>query len=41
MSNHLRLKLLVAAVGMATATATTAANTQTLRAQNLGAVPVS
>ena len=36
-----RLKLLVAAIGMATATAATAANTQSLRAQNLGAVPVA
>ena len=38
-----RLKLLVAAIGMATATAATAANTQTktLHAQNLGAVPVA
>ena len=41
MPNHYRLKLLVAAIGMATASVATAANTQTLRAQNLGAVPVS
>ncbi|WP_426700438.1 M4 family metallopeptidase [Rhodanobacter sp. Col0626] len=41
MPNHFRLKLLVAAIGMATASAATAANTQTLHAQNLGAVPVS
>ena len=41
MPNHFRLKLLVAAIGMATASAATAADTQSLRAQNLGAVPVS
>ncbi|AGG88097.1 M4 family metallopeptidase [Rhodanobacter denitrificans] len=41
MPNHYRLKLLVAAIGMATASVATAANTKTLRAQNLGAVPVS
>lgn len=41
MPNHFRLKLLVAAIGMATATAATAANTQTLHAQNLGAVPAN
>ncbi|MEY2149536.1 M4 family metallopeptidase [Rhodanobacter sp. 115] len=41
MVNHLRLKLLVAAIGMATGTVATAATTQTLRAQNLGAVPAS
>jgi pseudolysin/vibriolysin len=41
MPNHFRLKLLVAAIGMATASVATAANTQTLHAQNLGAVPVS
>ncbi|MFC5436745.1 M4 family metallopeptidase [Rhodanobacter umsongensis] len=39
MSDHFRLKLLVAAIGMATASLATAATTQTLRAQNLGAVP--
>ncbi|MFA6230133.1 MAG: pre-peptidase C-terminal domain-containing protein [Rhodanobacter sp.] len=39
MPNHLRLKLLVAAIGMATASVATAANTRTLHAQNLGAVP--
>ncbi len=41
MPNYLRLKLLVAAIGMATATVATAANTRTLHAQNLGAVPAS
>lgn len=41
MSHPLRLKLLVAAIGMATATAATAANTKALHAQNLGAVPVA
>ncbi|TPG07433.1 peptidase [Rhodanobacter glycinis] len=41
MPNHFRLKLLVAAIGMATASVATAATTQTLRAQNLGAVPAS
>ncbi len=41
MPNHFRLKLLVAAIGMATASVATAANTQTLRAQNLGAIPAS
>ncbi len=41
MPNHYRLKLLVAAIGMATASVATAANTKTLRAENLGAVPVS
>ncbi|CAM5268245.1 M4 family metallopeptidase [Rhodanobacter lindaniclasticus] len=41
MSHPLRLKLLVAAIGMATATAATAANTKALHAQNLGAVPVT
>ncbi len=41
MPNHFRLKLLVAAIGMATASAATAATTQTLHAQNLGAVPAS
>ncbi|HEY8586628.1 MAG TPA: pre-peptidase C-terminal domain-containing protein [Rhodanobacter sp.] len=41
MPNHYRLKLLVAAIGMATASVATAANTKTLRAQNLGAVPAS
>lgn len=41
MPNHFRLKLLVAAIGMATASVATAANTQTLHAQNLGAVPAS
>ncbi len=41
MPNHFRLKLLVAAIGMATASVATAANTQSLRAQNLGAVPAS
>ncbi len=41
MPNHYRLKLLVAAIGMATASVATAANTKTLHAQNLGAVPVS
>ena len=40
MSNHLRLNLLMAAIGMASATVATAANTRTLQAQNLGAVPV-
>ncbi|HTM29569.1 MAG TPA: pre-peptidase C-terminal domain-containing protein [Rhodanobacter sp.] len=41
MPNHYRLKLLVAAIGMATASVATAASTQTLHAQNLGAVPAS
>jgi pseudolysin/vibriolysin len=41
MPHPFRLKLLVAAIGMATATAATAANTKALHAQNLGAVPVS
>ena len=41
MPNHFRLKLLVAAIGMATASVATAATTQTLHAQNLGAVPAS
>ena len=41
MPNHFRLKLLVAAIGMATASVATAATTKTLHAQNLGAVPVS
>ncbi|OOG66029.1 peptidase [Rhodanobacter sp. B04] len=41
MPNHFRLKLLVAAIGMATASATTAATTQTLHAQDLGAAPAS
>ncbi len=41
MSNHLRLNLLMAAIAMATATAASAANTRTLNAQNLGAVPAS
>lgn len=40
MPNHFRLKLLVAAIGMATASVATAATTQTLHSQNLG-VPVS
>jgi Zn-dependent metalloprotease len=41
MPNHFRLKLLVAAIGMATASVATAATTKTLHAQNLGAVPAS
>ena len=41
MPNHYRLKLLVAAIGMATASVATAANTKTLHAQDLGAVPAS
>ena len=41
MPNHYRLKLLVAAIGMATASVATAATTKTLHAQNLGAVPAS
>ncbi|MGY3039654.1 Zn-dependent metalloprotease [Rhodanobacter sp. TND4EL1] len=42
MPNHYRLKLLVAAIGMATASlATAATTTKTLHAQNLGAVPAS
>jgi len=41
MPNHFRLKLLVAAIGLATASAATAANTKTLHAQNLGAVPAA
>jgi Zn-dependent metalloprotease len=41
MPNHYRLNLLVAAIGMATASVATAATTKTLHAQNLGAVPAS
>ncbi|MDQ6647824.1 MAG: M4 family metallopeptidase [Pseudomonadota bacterium] len=41
MPNHFRLKLLVAAIGMATASVATAATTKTLHEQNLGAVPAS
>ena len=41
MSNHLRLNLLLVAIGMATASVATAANTRILNAQNLGAVPAS
>ncbi|HEY8683953.1 MAG TPA: pre-peptidase C-terminal domain-containing protein [Rhodanobacter sp.] len=41
MPNHFRLKLLVAAIGMVTASVATAATTQSLHAQNLGAVPVN
>ena len=41
MPNHFRLKLLVAAIGLATASVATAANTRTLHEQNLGAVPAS
>ena len=41
MLNHFRLKLLVAAVGMAVIPAATAATNQSLHAQNLGAVPVN
>ncbi len=40
MPNHFPLKMLVAAIGMATASMATA-STQSLRAQNLGAVPAS
>ncbi|MEP7184758.1 MAG: M4 family metallopeptidase, partial [Rhodanobacter sp.] len=41
MPNHFRLKLLVAAIGMATASVATAATTKTLHEQNLGAVPAN
>jgi pseudolysin/vibriolysin len=41
MLNDYRLKLLVAAIGMATASMASAATTQVLRAQSLGAVPVN
>jgi len=41
MSNPYRLKLLVAAIGMATASVATAATTQLVRAQNLAAAPAS
>src|SRR3546814_19558587 len=41
MTNHYRLNLLVAAIGMSTASVATAADTKTLHAQNLGAVPAS
>jgi pseudolysin/vibriolysin len=41
MPNHFRLKLLVAAIGMATASVATAANTKTLHSQSLAAVPAS
>ena len=41
MLNHFRLKLLVAAVGMVVIPAATAATNQSLRAQNLGAVPIN
>jgi len=41
MLNHFRLKLLVAAVGMAVVPVATAATNQSLHAQNLGAVPVN
>lgn len=41
MPNHFRLKLLVAAIGMATASVATAATTHSLRAQSLGAVPAN
>lgn len=41
MPNHHGLKLLVVAIGMATASVATAAETKTLHAQNLGAMPVN
>ncbi|BFI96867.1 MAG: M4 family metallopeptidase [Rhodanobacter sp.] len=41
MLNDYRLKLLVAAIGMAAASMATAATTQVLRAQSLGAVPAN
>ena len=41
MLNDYRLKLLVAAIGMATASMASAATTRVLRAQNLGAVPAN
>jgi pseudolysin/vibriolysin len=41
MQSSLRLKVLVAAIGMATASVATAATTHSLRAQNLGAVPAA
>jgi pseudolysin/vibriolysin len=40
MPSNFRLKVLVAAIGMATASVATAATTQRLHAQNLGATPV-
>jgi Zn-dependent metalloprotease len=41
MPNHLRLKLLVAAIGIATASVATAATTKTLHEQQFAAVPAS
>ncbi len=41
MLNHLPLKLLVAAIAVATASTAAATQSQTLRAQNLGAVPAN
>src|SRR5512139_911083 len=41
MQSSLRLKVLVAAIGMATASVATAATTHSLHAQNLGAVPAA
>lgn len=41
MPNHFRLKLLVAAIGMATASVATAATTKTLHQQQFAAVPAS
>ncbi len=41
MPNHFRLKLLVAAIGMATASVATAATTKTLHEQQFAAVPAS
>jgi pseudolysin/vibriolysin len=41
MASHVRLKLLVASLGIATCTVASAATEQALRAQSLGAVPVS
>ena len=41
MLNHLPLKSLVAAIAVATASMASAAQTHTLKAQNLGAVPVA
>ena len=39
MPSNIRLKLLVAAIGMATASAAMAANNEHVNVQNLGAVP--
>ncbi len=41
MASHVRLKLLVASLGIAPCTVASAATEQALRAQSLGAVPAS